>query len=189
VSPEQVLSLIEEEAPKQGLPIIGPRRGIFLDEVVEKYKPSAILEVGTLVGYSAIRIARHLKKGQKLTCVERDGDIARVARSNIEKAGLSDRVDVIVGDGKKVLSSLKGPCDMVFLDASKSEYLSYLRACERMLHSGSVVVADNVKSHAKEMADYLDYVRNSGNYRTEYKEARPNSGVYGGDAVEISVKL
>jgi predicted O-methyltransferase YrrM len=189
MSPEEVLKSIEREAPRLGLPIIGPRRGVFLDEVVKEHKPSTILEVGTLVGYSAIRMGRHLKKGQRITCVELRDDMAKVARSNIRKAGLSDRIEVILGDAKRVLPTLKGSYDMLFLDATKNEYLGYLRSCERMLHRGSVVVADNAKSFASEMKDYLDYVRNSGKYLSTYREAPPNYGTGEGDAVEVSVKL
>ncbi len=192
MKPEEVLESIEKVAPRQGWPIIGPERGEILDEVVVKHKPSTILEVGTLVGYSAIRMGRHLKKGQKITCVELSEDIARTARSNLDKAGLSDRIEVVVGDAKKVLPTLRGSFDMVFLDAEKVEYLTYLKSVEGLLHKGSVVLADNVRSHAAEVADYLEYVRDSGNYKSEYRDfpigyniATHNEG----DAVEISVKL
>ncbi|QQG48127.1 MAG: O-methyltransferase [archaeon] len=191
MKPEEVLQSIEKIAPEQGLPIIGPKRGAFLDEVLEKHNPSTILEVGTLVGYSAIRMARHLKPGQKLTCLEVREDMARVALSNLTKAGLSDRVEILVGDAKVLIPTLKGPFDMVFLDAAKDEYIGYLRACEGLLHEGSVVVADNVLSHANEVAEYLEYVRNSGNYKSSYHESpgfRYGVGKEEPDAVEISVK-
>ncbi len=189
MNPEEVMKSIEEAAPRRGLPIIGPKRGLFLDEVVKEYGPKTILEVGTLVGYSAIRMGRLLKKGGHITCVEVNEDMAQVARSNVEKAGLADRVEVIVGDAKNVLPTIEGDFDMVFLDAAKSEYITYLRSCERLLHPGSVVVADNVKSFAEEVSDYLEYVRNSGRYRSTYKEAPPNYASTEGDAVEISVRL
>ena len=189
MKPEEVLESIEALAPRQGLPIIGPKRGRFLDEVIEAHRPSAILEVGTLVGYSAIRMGRHLKEGQKLTCVELREDMARTARSNLSRAGLSDRVEVIVGDAMKVLPALTGSLDMAFFDAVKEDYLAYLKHIEKRLHKGSVVVADNVKSHASEVTAYLDYVRKSGGYLSTYREAPPNFGTGPGDAVEISVKL
>lgn len=189
MTPDEVLQSIEKAAPKQGLPIIGPRRGPFLDETVQRHRPDTILEVGTLVGYSAIRMGRHLAKGQKITCIELKDGMAGVARSNIESAGLSDRIDVLVGDARSVLPKLKGTFDMVFLDAVKEDYLYYLKSVEGLLHKGSVVVADNVKSHAHELETYLQYVRNSGAYSSEYREAPPNYGVDRGDAVEISVKL
>ncbi|MDE1852301.1 MAG: O-methyltransferase [Thaumarchaeota archaeon] len=193
MKPEAVLESIESDAPKRGLPIIGPVRGKILDETIAKFKPSKILEVGTLVGYSAIRMGRHLEKGQKITCVEIDEKIAKVARSNFEKAGLSDLIEVIVGDARNVLPKLEGSLDMVFLDAVKVDYIFYLRSVERLLHKGSVVLADNVKSHADEVADYLEYVRNSGKYTSTYRDFplgyRMASGSPEGDAVEVSVRL
>jgi predicted O-methyltransferase YrrM len=193
MNPDEVLRSIENEAPKRGWPIIGPIRGVILDGVVSEHHPSSILEVGTLVGYSAIRMGRHLRPGQKIICVEASEDMATVARGNIEKAGLSDRISVVVGDANKVLPKLQGSFDMVYLDAVKDEYLGYLKSVERLLHKGSVIAADNVKSHPVEVADYLDYVRNSGKFRSEYRESpnnyRYSRGRFEADAVEVSVML
>jgi predicted O-methyltransferase YrrM len=193
MEPEAVLKQIEDAAPSEGWPIIGPTRGMILDDVVQEHRPSRILEVGTLVGYSAIRMSRHLKKGQKITCVEVSEKMARTARSNLAKAGLSDRAEIIVGDAKKVLPTLSGSFDMVFLDAIKDDYLNYLKSIEKLLHRGSVIVADNVKSSAENVSGYLDYVRNSGKYTSRYWEPKEHmqyvSGAIGSDAVEISVKL
>ena len=193
MNPDQVLKTIEEEAPKRGWPIIGPIRGTILDEVVLEHHPSSILEVGTLVGYSAIRMGRHLIRGQKIVCVEVSEAMAKAARNNIAEAGLSDRISIVVGDANKVLPSLRGSFDMVYLDAVKDEYLGYLKSVERMLHRGSVVAADNVKSHPLEVADYLEYVRSSGKYKSEYRESANNYrysvGRFEADAVEVSVML
>jgi len=189
VNPDEVLKEIERMAPAQGLPIIGPKRGEFLDEVVLRHRPSTILEVGTLVGYSAIRMARHLKKGGKVTCVELSEDMAGIARANFDRAGLGDVIEVVVGDAREVLPRLKGSLDLAFFDAVKENYLDYLKAIERRLHRGSVIVADNVKSRSEEAAPYLDYIRNSGKYSSTYKEAPPNYGSGEGDAVEISIRL
>jgi len=189
MDPEQVLSSIEAVAPARGWPIIGPKRGIVLDEVIQERRPARILEVGTNVGYSAIRMSRHLRRGEKLTCVEIREDMAAAARANFKLAGVDDRAEVVVGDALKVLPTLNVKFDMVFLDAVKEDYLAYLRSIERLLHKGSVVVADNVKSHAAEVGPYLDYVRNSGAYSSVYREANSNWGTDAGDAVEISVRL
>jgi predicted O-methyltransferase YrrM len=189
MKPEEVLASIEAAARSRGWPIIGPKRGEILDEVIEEHKPARVLEVGTNVGYSAIRMARHLIRGQKLTCIEINEDLAKVARLNIEKAGLSDRAEVVVGDALQILPSLDGSFDMVFLDAVKEDYLTYLKSAEHLLHKGSVVVADNAKSHAKEMKHYLDYVRYHGGYSSVHRETPPNWGTDAGDAVEISIKL
>lgn len=91
-------------------------------------------------------------------------------------------MDVIEGDAKKVLSTLSGRFDMVFIDAEKTEYLQYLCLIEKRLHKGSVVVADNAGIFADEMRDYLDYVRSSGKYSSKYIPV-------GEDGVEVSIKL
>lgn len=191
--PETVLKSIEREAKRKGFPIIGPYRGVFLDEVVKQYRPTQILEVGTLVGYSAIRMARLLTDGGLLTCVELSPDFARIAMSNVGRAGLGDKVHILVGDAKTILPELKRGFGVVFLDANKGEYLDYLMSCEPFLLSGSVVVADNVKSHPDELAGYLDYVRKSGKFKSEYKEPvtdyRYGNRTTEPDGVEISVKL
>ena len=134
-------------------------------------------------------MGRHLRKGQKITCVELEEEMAAIARSNFERAGLSDRIEVIVGDARNILPSLRGSFDMVFFDAVKWDYLAYLKSIEGLLHKGSVVVADNVKSQAQAVAAHLHYFRDSGKYASVYNEAPPNLGADEGDAVEISVRL
>jgi predicted O-methyltransferase YrrM len=185
---ESVLREIEAESEKQPMIIIGPQRGKILDEMVLKYKPKKVLEIGTLVGYSAIRMGRLLPKGAKMTCVEKDAVIAAVARGNIAKAGLDDVIEVKVGDAREVIPTLPGLYDMVFIDAEKVEYLSYLRLVEEKLPKGGVVIADNVKRFATEVQDYLAYVRTSGRYTSRYLESA-SAFDPSGDAVEVSVRL
>ena len=143
MKPEAVPESIEAIASSKGWPIIGPRRGVILDEVVESHRPSSILEMGTSIGYSAIRMARHPNVGQRLTRVEISGDMARTARTNFEKAGLSELIEVIVGDARSILPTLTAGFDMVFLGTVKDDYLEYLRSVETLLHAGSVVAAGN----------------------------------------------
>jgi predicted O-methyltransferase YrrM len=185
---DRVLKEIEEESERNPLIIIGPKRGAILDDVVTKYKPKTILEIGTLVGYSAIRMGRHLPPGGGMICVEKDEEIAAIATKNIANAGLSSTIQVRVGEAQIVIPTLAGPFDMVFIDAEKNEYMVYLRLVEEKLKKGSVVVADNVKSAAEEMRDYLDHVRNSGRYSSSYIGSE-NVFYPEGDAVEVSVKL
>ncbi len=107
---------------------------------------------------------------------------ARLAEENIQKAGFADKIEVHIGDALTVIPRINDSFDMVFLDAAKDEYLEYLKLSENKLERGGVVFADNVKMCAHEMRDYLDYVRNSGRYKSEYIRV-----VF--DGVEISTKL
>jgi predicted O-methyltransferase YrrM len=188
MTPEQVLVEIERRGKANQWPIIGPERGKFMDEAVRRHKPKNVLEVGTFVGYSAIRIARLLGREGRVTCVEIDADRAEVAKRNVERAGFGKLIEVRVGDAKKIIPTLVGEFDLVFLDADKTEYLSYLKLVEPNLRSGSVVVADNVKRYEAELKGYLKYVRESGAYKTEATGYAPTFDTDEPDAIEVSVK-
>jgi predicted O-methyltransferase YrrM len=178
----KVLKEIERMTERKFLPFVGPDRGRVLIETIRKIKPKGILEVGTLMGYSAILMGKELGSGAELITVELDADEAEMARENIRKARIPPTVDVIVGDAIEVLPKLTGKFDMVFIDADKGEYLDYLRSVEDRLHPKSVVVADNAGIFADQMMDYLEYVRSSGKYSSKYVPV-------GEDGLEVSVKL
>ncbi len=177
-----VLKEIEAMTEKESLPIIRPDKGQVLIKVIRKTRSKRILEIGTLIGYSAILMAKELDVGACLTTIEIHVDEAKLARENMEKAGVSPKVDVIVGDAIKVIPKLTGKFDMVFIDAAKEEYYEYLKLVEKKLHKGSVIVADNAGIFADQMREYLDYVRFSGKYTSEYMS-------FGEDGIEVSVKL
>ncbi|MFQ6010807.1 MAG: O-methyltransferase [Nitrososphaerales archaeon] len=165
---EEILKVIEEDSRKRNLPIIGPKKGKVLDNSVIETKPNVILEIGTLVGYSAIRMTRFLPLRARILCVEIDKSFAEEAQRNISNAGVSESVEVIVGDAKKIIPQLKESVDLLFLDAEKTEYLTYLKLAERMLHKGSLIVADNAGMAEKEMQSFLSYVRTSKLYESKY---------------------
>ncbi len=179
---QQILSKIEEQSEKQFLPIIGQKRGAVLKQVIREHKPKRVLEIGTLIGYSAILIAKELPPEAELVSIEIHEDEAKIARLNIQTAEVSPKVQVLTGDAKKVLPKLSGTFDMVFIDAEKTEYLQYLKLAEHKLHKGSVILADNAGVFADQMKDFLDYVRNSGKYESRYFG-------FENDGVEVSVKL
>jgi predicted O-methyltransferase YrrM len=180
MSARAVLEAIEQQAKSQsGLPILGARKGALLAETVRKHKPKHILEVGTLIGYSAILMAQELPAASRITCVEVSADNAAKARANFAAAGVADRIEVIVGPGRAVIPKLAGPFDFMFIDAAKEEYLDYLEAAESKLTADAVVVADNVGVFRKEVTPYLDHVRKGGGYASETHD-------FGTDAVEVS---
>jgi len=180
MSARAILEKIEAQAKREsGLPILGARKGKLLAETVRKHKPKHVLEVGTLIGYSAILMAGELPPGARITCVEVSADNAAKARKNIADAGFADRVEIVVGPGKAVIPTLKGPFDLMFIDAAKEEYLDYLRAAETKLAKNAVVVADNVGMFRKEVKAFLDHVKTGGGYTSETHD-------FGSDAVEVS---
>lgn len=163
-------------------PIIGPVKGRHLVEALKRFDVKSVLEVGTLIGYSAILLASNLPRDGRVVTIEVDPESARSAKANIREAGLADMVEVHIGDALSVLPTIDSTFDMVFLDAAKDQYLEYLKLSEDKLRTGGVVFADNVKMYAHEMRDYLDYVRNSGRYESEYIDVTT-------DGVEVSTRL
>jgi caffeoyl-CoA O-methyltransferase len=182
VSPEGVLREIERQASKRWLPIIGAEKARIIAEIVEEEKPRLSLEVGTNVGYSAIVIGSHISENSHLTTIEINRELAREAKANIMRAGLADRVSILVGDALDLIQGVEGPIDLAFLDAEKNDYGRYLSLIEPKLHTGSVIVADNVGSFPRAMADYLERVRRTGLYESKYISV-------GWDGIEVSRRL
>ena len=153
----------------------------MLIDVIKKTKPLKILEIGTLVGYSSILMKIYSKEKARIISCEINPLFMKVARTNIKRAGFEKKITIKLGDAKKTIKSLKGKFDMLFIDAIKTEYLDYLLLAERILSSNAIIVADNVGNAAKEMEDYLTYVRNSGKYKSKTYD-------FGFDAVEVSIR-
>ncbi len=105
-----------------------------------------ILEIGTLGGYSTIWLARALPDGGKLVTLEIDRKHARVAAENIERAGLSDRVDILVGPAADSLAAMQPgeAFDFIFIDADKQGNVHYVDEAIRLGRTGTMIIVDNV---------------------------------------------
>jgi predicted O-methyltransferase YrrM len=184
-----VLKEIEAIGQRSFIPSIGPVKGKILAEIVKNTRPKRILEVGALYGYSAILMAKNSPPGVEIVSVEKNPEHVRIAKENIKRANMERSIKVIEGDGRTELEKLTGSFDLVFLDAEKTQYLAYLKAVERNLHKGNVVVADNVGIFKDQMQDYLEYVRNKGHYKSRTVETLLEFSDSTKDAMEISEKL
>jgi predicted O-methyltransferase YrrM len=137
-------------APNQGKLLHLLARSILLtrDADGNKDHPGSILEIGTLGGYSTIWLARALPPGGRLITLEADPKHAEVARANIARAGLSDRVELRLGRALDTLPVLAseghGPFDLIFIDADKPAYAEYFTWAVRLSRPGTLIVADNV---------------------------------------------
>lgn len=175
-----ILRKIEKMSETRFLPTMGPEKGKILARVVREIRPKRVLEVGTLIGYSAILIGRELDADARLITIELHADEARMAEENMRIAGRAE-VDVLVGDAIKIIPKLKEPFNLVFIDAEKTEYCQYLKLIEDKLHKGSVIVSDNAGIFADQMRDYLDYMRTSPKCSNNHVQA-------GEDELEISFR-
>lgn len=146
-------SILEEALQRSaaaGLPPhhVSPSQGKLLYVLARAIEARAILEIGTLGGYSTIWLARALPRGGRLISLEADATHASVARTNIAHAGLGEVVEVRLGQALETLLKLssegRGPFDLIFIDADKSSYPDYLTWALDLSRPGSLIIADNV---------------------------------------------
>jgi predicted O-methyltransferase YrrM len=143
---DPVLTRALERARGEGLPDIAvtPLQAEFLALLVRMTGARRVLEVGTLGGFSGTVIARALPDDGALVTLEVDPHHAEVARAVFDDAGVSDRVEVLVGRATETLPGLDDPFDLAFIDADKPSNPTYLREALRLSHPGTVIVVDNV---------------------------------------------
>ncbi|MEW2488348.1 O-methyltransferase [Streptomyces sp. NPDC048411] len=150
VGPDEALDAAVEVSNKAGLPAIqaAANQGKLLNLLARLQGARAVLEIGTLGGYSTIWLARALPEGGRVVTLEFDPECAEVARGNIERAGLADVVEIRVGRALETLPELAeegyGPFDVVFIDADKPSNPDYLAWSLKLTRPGSLIVADNV---------------------------------------------
>lgn len=132
----------------QGLPPIdvSATQGKMLSLLAQMAGARRILEVGTLGGYSTIWLARALPEGGQLVTLELEPHHATVARANLERAGVSDKVDIRVGPAAESLAAMTGeaPFDFVFIDADKQSNAHYVAEAIRLGRRGTTIIVDNV---------------------------------------------
>ncbi len=146
---DAALEAAVRKSQRAGLPEIqvSPNEGKLLQLLAEVVGARRVLEIGTLGGYSAINLARGLAEDGVLISLEIDEHHAEVARENVERAGLDERVEIWVGDARELLAELvesdEAPFDIVFIDADKEGYPVYLEWSMRLSRPGSLILADN----------------------------------------------
>ena len=149
----------ETERPRRMLNIT-PDTGRLLWIMVGSTRASRILEIGTSNAYSTIWLADAAREtGGRVITLELNPDKVGLARENLKRAGLGERVEILQGRAAEILAGLEGPFDFVFLDADRPSYLTYLELVVPRLRPGGMLIADNATSHASELQDYLLRVR------------------------------
>ncbi len=139
-----ILKELEDYAEEKSIPIVQPETAKLLEVICCIKRPLRILEVGCAIAYSAILMAQYLDEKGSITTLEWDADMATIARENIQKAGLSDKITVIQNDAKEVIPTLTGEYDIIFLDGPKAHYIYMLNDCIRLLKKGGTLISDNV---------------------------------------------
>lgn len=145
---DDALIAARESAAAAGMPQIevSAQYGRLLLLLASVTHARRVLEIGTLAGYSAINLARGVGPDGHVVTLEFDPRHAEVARTNLARAGVADRVEVLVGAALDTLPTLQhgAPLDLVFIDADKENNLAYVEWAIKLGRPGTVIVVDNV---------------------------------------------
>ena len=176
---KQELENIKQKALEEHIPIIMDNTLQVVDKILTEIKPKRILEIGTAVGYSAICFSEYLEPNGKIDTIERDEERISEAKINFEKVGVSDKINIYVGDAVEILPTLNEKYDVVFIDASKGKYPFFLKEALRMIKPSGIILADNILYKGYVMSDYNKHKQRTAvrNLREYIKEVTENPNI------------
>ncbi|MCQ2400891.1 MAG: O-methyltransferase [Lachnospiraceae bacterium] len=194
---DKLLSDMRKYAEVNDVPIVRRETESFLRTLCVMKKPEEVLEIGTAIAYSTIVLAR---ESGHVTTIENYEKRIPIARENIEKSGLSDKIDLICGDAGRILPELSADgkkFDFIFLDAAKGQYLIWLPDILRIMSKGGILVSDNVLQDETVMESRFTVGRRDRTthmrmreflYEIKHLEYLETSVIPIGDGVSVSVR-
>jgi len=189
------LKEIEDYAFEENIPIMQKDGIEFLTNYIKENNIKNILEIGSAIGYSAIKMAL-VNDDIKVTTIERDKERFDIAVNNINNFNLNSRINIINKDALNI--ELNDKYDLIFIDAAKSQYIKFFEKFEKNLKTNGVVVSDNLSFHGlvedesktnnrntkqlvRKIRKYIEYLKENTNYKTTFYQL--------GDGVAISIKI
>lgn len=189
---------LKEYAKEYKVPIILDEGLSFLESIIKIKKPINILEIGTAIGYSAIRMASVCNSN--VYTIERDINMYNKAIENIKKANLEDNIHIIFKDALEAYDDLSNvKFDLIFIDAAKAQYTKFFDIYTKLLNDDGVVVCDNMYFHGlvmdndnldnysrsvrgliRKLNDFHNYLLNNNDYQTSIYDI--------GDGMSVSIK-
>lgn len=186
---------LEEYAKINNVPIMQKDGIEFLVNYIKENNIKNILEIGSAIGYSSIKMAL-INDEIKVTTIERDKERFDIAKKNINDFDLNDRINIINGDALDI--NIEEKFDLIFIDAAKSQYIKFFEKYEKNLSKNGVFVSDNLSFHGlvedetktnnrntkqlvRKIRKYINYLKNNENYETSFYTL--------GDGIAVSKKI
>ncbi len=138
---------MEAYAEENHVPILSRDSAEFLEMQIRITNPKRVLELGTAIAYSSIRIARNLKKKSVVYTIEKSKDNLKIAKKNITRSGLGDKIHLIFGNALEELPKINKKFDFIFLDADKTDYKKLFDYSLILLKKGGMIFIDNLLWH------------------------------------------
>ena len=171
-NPDRELEVLRKIGEQDHVPIILKETEVVLSLLLDLQKPQKILEIGTAIGYSAIYFACKCPQAVVYS-IDKDETAILAARHNVQQAGLSERIHLLLGDGQeqeeKLADSGVRDFDFVFIDGSKSHYRRFLDGALPLCRKGALVVSDNILMRATTVSDDYD---NGRKHKTNKRKMR-----------------
>jgi predicted O-methyltransferase YrrM len=156
------MQVLQELSRETQAKVLRPRmlsghiQGLFLQMISKLIRPERILEIGTYTGYSAICLAQGLNENGLLHTIDVNDELESIIRKYIDKAGLTNKISLHIGNALSIIPTLKETWDLVFIDADKENYLNYYHLVFNQVKPGGWIIADNVLWSGKVVDDNAD---------------------------------
>ena len=182
---------MEEYAKEYKIPIMQHDGIEFLTNYIKENNIKNILEIGSAIGYSAIRMAL-VNKDIKVVTIERDEDRYNEALKNIKKLGVENQIEIILGDAFDI--NLNNNFDLIFIDAAKAQYIKFFEKFKHNLYNNGVIVSDNLEFHGlthsdqstlsrnvrgivRKLNNYIEFLKNNEEFSTEFLKIGDGIGI------------
>lgn len=181
---------LENYAKVNHVPIMLPDGIDYLTNYIKENNVKNILEIGTAIGYSSIRMAL-IDKDIKITTIERNRDLYLEAIKNVQKFNLQDQINIIEADALDV--EINGEFDLIFIDAAKSQYINFFNKFSPLLNKNGTIISDNLLFHGfvnqdeiksrnlrqlvRKINNYIDFLENNPDFETTFLEIGDGLGV------------
>lgn len=162
---------MEKFAEKHNVPILSWQSAKLLEILIKMINPERVLEIGTAIAYSSIRIAKNLQKNAILHTIEKSKDNIAIARENIVKSGLVEKIEILEGDALNIMPGMKSSYDFIFLDADKEDYQDLFNFSVNLLKVNGVIFIDNLLWHGYAAVEEVpENYRESARYIKNFNE-------------------
>ena len=143
----EALAWLERESwlrTSHGRQIAGPTLGALLRHIILMLRPQRVLEIGTFSGYSTLWMAAALPDGGRIDTIEVNDEMEDLIREGFDRAGVAERIRLVIGDALDILPTLTETYDLVYIDANKRDYVAYYQSVIDLVRPGGWILADNV---------------------------------------------